>query len=219
VTSAANEETRQPAELLAFRRMEKFAESSPGPRNSDAVAEVEAEPKGEVVDVESSLRAAHEQGRSEAMAVAERELQLRLEQERDVLNRIAQQFVQEKRRYFSDVEAEVVKLSLAIAERILRREAEMDPLLLTAAAHVALEQVADKSEAVLCVAPDDLGRWNETFKPAVRGIVIVTDEAIMQGEAMLKTRSGTVHLGVRAQLQEIERGFFELLNRNPTLAA
>ena len=39
------------------------------------------------------------------------------------------QFAQERDRYFATVEKEVVKLALAIAARILRRESQMDPLL------------------------------------------------------------------------------------------
>jgi flagellar assembly protein FliH len=117
------------------------------------------------------------------------------------------------------VEEEVVKLSLAIAERVLHRETEMDPLLLTGAARVALEQVADSSEAVLRVAADDVSRWSETLKPMAKGMAIEADETMRRGEMVLKTKSGTVELGVRAQLQEIERGFFELLGRRPPAAA
>ena len=128
------------------------------------------------------------------------------------------QFEQEKQRYFSDVEQEVVKLSLAIAERVLRRESEMDPTLLAAAARVALEQVVDSSEAVLRVSVDEVDRWSEAFSPAAKGMLIEGDKDIARGECLLKTRSGTVQLGVRAQLQEIERGFFELLGRRPAMA-
>ena len=42
-------------------------------------------------------------------------------------------FGQERDRYLNAVEQEVVKLALAVAARILRREAQMDPLLLTGA--------------------------------------------------------------------------------------
>jgi flagellar assembly protein FliH len=165
-------------------------------------------------DVEAERRAAHEQGRLEA----ENEMHASLQREREALNLVMSQFEQEKKRYFSEVESEVVKLSLAIAERVLHREVEMDPVLLAGAARVALDQVADASDAVLHVAVSDVDRWNETLKPFSRGLSIKADEAILRGEALLKTRSGTVHLGVRAQLQEIEHGFFELLGRRPSMA-
>ena len=40
-------------------------------------------------------------------------------------------FAESVLRYFAGVEAEVVKLALAIAARVLHREAKLDPLLLT----------------------------------------------------------------------------------------
>jgi flagellar assembly protein FliH len=43
----------------------------------------------------------------------------------------------------------------------------------------------------------------------------VADERLQAGECVLETKLGTVELGVRAQLEEIERGFFDLLNHRP----
>jgi flagellar assembly protein FliH len=171
----------------------------------------------EAFDFDASLRAAHEEGRREAIAAAEQDTSQRLLKERESLTRFVQQFEQEKQRYFSEVEGEVVKLSLAIAERVLHREAKMDPMLLAGAARVALEQVADSSEAVLHVSASEAESWSQTF--GSENMVIEADDKLPRGEAVLKTRSGTVQLGLRAQLQEIERGFFELLGRRPPMAA
>ena len=131
---AANEPTVKKivnAEPLFFRSIEEFVQVS-APVLDQAVA---AGPT-EAFDFEASLRAAHEQGRREAMAAAEHDMAQRLLQERASVGRFVQQFEQEKQRYFSEVEGEVVKLSLAIAERVLHREAEMDPMLLAGAARV-----------------------------------------------------------------------------------
>jgi flagellar assembly protein FliH len=40
---------------------------------------------------------------------------------------------------------------------------------------------------------------------------LVGDDAMQAGECTLETHLGSVDLGVRAQLAEIERGFFDLL--------
>ncbi len=169
-------------------------------------------------DAEAIFRSAFEQGRSEGIAAATRDFEVHVRSERALVSSFADQFHREKQRYFSDVEQEVVKLSLAIAERVLRRESEMDPTLLAAAARVALEQVADSSEAVLRVAAGEVDRWSQAFSPSSNSIAIEPDKEMEPGECVLKTRSGTVQLGVRAQLQEIERGFFELLGRRPAMA-
>ena len=203
------------AEPLTFRSLRESVDKGNQLANQAVLAEASA---AAATKHEAALRAAYEQGRSEGASATAQTMQQQVQQEREMIGSLMEQFEQEKQRYFADVEQEVVKLSLAIAERVLRRESEMDPTLLAAAARVALEQVADASEAVLKVSVDEVDRWSEAFSPSTKGMVIEGDKEIQRGECLLKTRSGTVQLGVRAQLQEIERGFFQLLERRPTMA-
>ena len=203
------------AEPLVFRSLDDGI-TSPASAAEEAVETALTVPP---FDLEACLQSAREQGRREAMEAAVAAMEQRILAERETIFRSVQLFETEKQRYFSDVEKEVVKLALAIAERVLRRESAMDPTFLAGAARVALEQVADSSDVVLRVSAEEADRWTETMKSASKSMVIEADEAMARGECVLKTRSGTVHLGLRAQLQEIERGFFELLERRPALAA
>ncbi len=171
------------------------------------------------VDLDERLQEAHERGRRETLESLEGELDRKIAEERKAVSRIVQQFDEERKRYFKEVESEVVRLSLAIAERVLHREATMDPTLLAGAARVALEQVADGSEAVLRVAAEEAQRWNEMLEKTAAAVHIEPDDQLANGEAVLKTRSGSVQLGVKAQLAEIERGFFELLRHRPVMVA
>ena len=119
---------------------------------------------------------------------------------------------QERDRFLHAVEQEVVKLALAVAARILRREAQMDPLLLTGAVRVALGQLAGSSEVRLRVPAAEADLWKETIalvpnlamKP-----VVVAGEGMRLGDCVIESKVGTVDLGVRSQLGEIERGFFD----------
>ena len=125
---------------------------------------------------------------------------------------LIESFAQERDRYMSMVEHEVVKLALAIAARILRREAQMDPLLLTGAVRVALGQLSGSTEVQLRVPPGELELWvdaisllpNLALKPAV-----VAGEGMRLGDCAIETSLGSVDLGIRSQLGEIERGFFD----------
>jgi flagellar assembly protein FliH len=158
----------------------------------------------------------HQEGRQ-----AEREAQresvaatLRAAQENQVrqLAGLVESFASARDRYLHQVEHEVVKLALAIAARILRREAQMDPLLLTGAARVALGQLAATTEVRLRVPAGDANLWAEAMallpnlplKPAV-----VAVDTMRLGDCLIETSLGTVDLGIRAQLAEIERGFFD----------
>jgi flagellar assembly protein FliH len=110
------------------------------------------------------------------------------------------------------VEHEVVKLALAVAARILRREAQMDPLLLTGAVRVALGQLSGSTQVRLYVPAAELDLWTEAIallpnlavKPAV-----LAGEGMRLGDCKIETDLGTVDLGIRFQLGEIERGFFD----------
>ena len=125
---------------------------------------------------------------------------------------LAGSFARERERYLEAVEQEVVKLALAVAARILRREAQMDPLLLTGAVRVALGQLSAATEVRLRVPEGELDLWTEaiallpnlTVKPEV-----ACGEGMRLGECLVETKLGTVDLGIRAQLAEIERGFFD----------
>ncbi len=119
------------------------------------------------------------------------------------------------------VEQEVVKLALAIAARILRREAQMDPLLLTGAVRVALGQLSGSTEVRLRVPPSELDLWTEAIAllPNLALKPIVTPgEGMRLGNCVIETSLGSVDLGLRAQLVEIERGFFDRAAAAPAAA-
>ena len=61
----------------------------------------------------------------------EKELDERIAQERRQCLKACERVSSRAARYSAGVEAEVVKLALAIAARVLHREAKLDPLLLT----------------------------------------------------------------------------------------
>jgi flagellar assembly protein FliH len=125
---------------------------------------------------------------------------------------LTESFAAEREKYLHAVEHEVVELALMVAARILRREAQMDPLLLTGAVRVALGQLSSSTRVRLLVPPAELALWTETIlhmpKLAARPEV-VAGEAMLLGDCTIETEMGSVDLGVRAQLGEIERGFFD----------
>lgn len=121
-------------------------------------------------------------------------------------------FIAERDRFLHAAESEVVELALAVAARILRREAQMDPLLLTGAVRVALGQLSGTTKVKLRVPPADLDLWTEAIaivpnlalKPTV-----VAGDGMRLGECVIETELGSVDLGIRSQIGEIERGFFD----------
>ena len=149
-----------------------------------------------------------ERGREESAGTS-RELR---EQFLDQGTTLASVFAEERAHYFHQAEEELVRLALAVAARILRREAQMDPLLLTGAVRVALGQLAQTTAVRLHVPEADRPLWEEAFAklPNLAHRPEVVGEAAMElGECRVETELGSANLSLWAQLKEIERGFFD----------
>ena len=159
---------------------------------------------------------ARAEAQAEARLEGERRLEERIAEERAAVLKACEDFRRERARYFAGVETEVVKLALAIAARVLHREANLDPLLLTGVVRIALEKVAEDSTTVLRVPANAIEMWREVFVEGQESsLKIVADERLDAGECVLDTNVGRVELGVSAQLEEIERGFFDLMQQRP----
>lgn len=182
----------------------------------EALATLEARLQALIVAHDEEIeRVRRETGKEVRRELAE-ELQEKIEWERTAVLRVCESFASERRRYFAAVEAEVVQLSLAIAARVLHREAEMDPLLLQGAVKVALDKMQANESVSLRVPEGQVEEWKRIFVEAQHEDVGVTsDNRLQVGECVLETNVGRVELGVSAQLKEIEKGFFDLLQQRP----
>jgi flagellar assembly protein FliH len=154
-----------------------------------------------------------EAARVEAREEARRDYELALAQgiagERERAERVRLEFAHDRQRYFAAAEAQVVKLALAVARRVLAREVAADAMHLTATVRAALSRVQEGSATVLRVRPDEVSAWAGML-PAEH-VTVMGDERV--GECVLETEMGRVELGVESQMREVERGFGELMER------
>jgi flagellar assembly protein FliH len=167
-----------------------------------------------------SFELGREHGRLEGIQ-AERDTQAAMKsaaerQHTDKIAALIQKFDEARDQYLRAVEHEVVELALAIAARVLRREAQMDPLLLTGAVRVALGQLATTAKVRLHVPAAECDMWTEAIEHlpnlALRPTVHPED-GMRVGDCVIETELGSVDLGIRSQLGEIERGFFDRTDR------
>jgi flagellar assembly protein FliH len=195
--------------------------SDPGTNGVQRLAELETRLEEERAASAQAIAMAREQGRREGRQAIEQQLSSEQQRLQAQILQTLEQFRLERQNYFHSVEGEVVRLALAIAARVLHREAHLDPLLLTGAVRVALEKLGDSSQVVMRVPPREIGQWKEFFRGRSNSRNqpgVLEDPSLSPGECVLATELGTIELGVRAQLQEIEKGFFDLLDRRPAEA-
>jgi flagellar assembly protein FliH len=162
---------------------------------------------------------ARKDGRDEGVAQSRGEFEKKLAGEQQALVQAVRDFAQERESYFHRVEAEVVSLALAIARKILHREAQVDPLLLAGVVRVGLDNVAAGTRVRLRVHPDQIQAWQEFFslQPDLRSLPeLMGDATLGPGRCMLETELGSTDLTLETQLKEIEQGFFDLLAQRPT---
>jgi flagellar assembly protein FliH len=129
----------------------------------------------------------------------------------DALNKL-------RRELFSTSEKEVIRLSLEIARKIIKREVAIDDELILTLVKVALGRVADQTLITIRVNPRDC-QSIERHRTAGIGaadngalsesVKVVEDPLIARGGCIIETESGTIDARVEEQLREIEKGFFE----------
>ena len=161
---------------------------------------------------------ARAEGRAEGSADAEARLsaaqQQQLAQLRQMIAQAVEEFAEERRLYFQRAESEVVRLSMAIARRILHRESQIDPMLLAGLVRSALEQLDSTSETVLHVHPSVAADWQHFFASQPgreRMPSVMADASVDRQSCLLESTVGTTEINIDSQLSEIERGFFDLL--------
>lgn len=180
------------------------------------IAELEREADQRARSFEAGLRSARDQAREEGRAIENSEQTARSQAAAEALAGALAGFAAARDRYLAQVEREVVRLALAIAARVLHREALMDPLLLAGAVRVALGQLAESTEVRLKVPSTEQPMWDEMLRLMPNLPLrpeLIADPRLKTGECLLETKLGSVDLGVKSQLAEIERGFFDLLEQ------
>jgi flagellar assembly protein FliH len=207
------------AEIAADERPREESASAPSPRSEELearVSELERELEERSQRFAAELETARAEAREAGRSIERGEQAEQIEGISQKLGAALEAFAGERDRYLAQVEREVVKLALAIAARVLHREALMDPLLLSGAVKVALGQLSDATEVRLKVPSAEKTIWGELLRATPDLPVfpeVVPDESLRAGECLLETHLGSVDLGVRGQLAEIERGFFDLLEQ------
>ena len=132
---------------------------------------------------------ARSEGREEGLAQGRAEFEKKLAGEQQALVQAVRDFARERESYFHRVEAEVVGLALAIARKILHREAQVDPLLLAGVVRVGLDNVAAGTHVRLRVHPDQIQAWKEFFS-------LQPDLKIAPGiDGRCHPRAGALHAG------------------------
>jgi flagellar assembly protein FliH len=174
--------------------------------------------RSRVAELESALQKevqrARDAGRAEGESAGRERAQADLTPVLDRLTRGISELATLRARIRTESEKDLVKLALCVARRVVRRELSVDPDAVQGLVRAALEKVQSKDLRRLRVHPEFQNPIRRHVEAAgLPGMEIVPDPSLLPGDVIVETRLGDLDASVESQLNEIERGFADRLNR------
>jgi flagellar assembly protein FliH len=165
-------------------------------------------------DAEAVRKQAQEEGRQAALAAAEKSVQARLDQQLKTLFPALRQAVQSlheaRHAWLLSWEGNVVRLAVAIAARVIRRELSQTPEITLDLVRESLELAAGSGSIKVLLHPGDHAALGEQVKKLAGEIArlapaeIVADASVEPGGCRVLTEFGEVDQRIASQLTRIE---------------
>jgi flagellar assembly protein FliH len=194
-----------------WRRVPRNSEPQPHPPTSAADATIDLERLAQECErrVAEARSAGLREGETAGRRAGASEVQPWIER----LTRTIEELAQLRPRLRREAETDVLRLALAIARRVLRREMAIDPEALHGLVLVALEKIAGQEASRVRVHPADAAQVTEGLRKTASGasIQVVPDPAREPGTLIFETERGNLDASIESQLQEIERGLADRL--------
>ncbi len=165
--------------------------------------------------MEQRVREAHAAGLREGEAAGRSRAVAEVQPVIERLSRSIDEIGQLRGKLRREAEADTIKLAMAIARRVLRREVAVDPEALHGLVLGALERLQSQEISRVRVHPSHAGAVSEQLRNRGNGgnVEVIADGSREPGSIVFETRRGNLDASVESQLQEIERGLADCLRR------
>lgn len=149
--------------------------------------------------------AGQEQGLAEGRTRAEAEMEAAVKQTMKVLTAA----VHERSQIVAASRDDVLKIVRKVAEKVIRAEVRLDPSVVERAIDVSLRLVTERSQVLVRVNPQDVGRAREGvphflryFTPSAV-VEVCADPRVAPGGCLVETNAGNVDAQLETQLEEV----------------
>jgi flagellar assembly protein FliH len=166
---------------------------------------------------EQRVKDAHAAGLREGEAAAGTRAAASVQPLLEKLARSIEDLVQIRARLRKQAEGDTIKLSLAIARRVLRRELAMDTDAMRGLVMAALEKLQAQEICRVRTNPSHAAASTACLRETVTNakVEVIQDGSLQPGGVVFETNQGNLDASVDSQLQEIERGLADHLRRQP----
>ncbi len=167
--------------------------------------------------INDRIQSAHQKGVAEGEAAGKQQATAQYNAALEKVSRTVAEVASFKPRLRHESEEDVVKLAMAIARRILYRELTTDPSALLGLVRAALDKLDSREIQRLRVNPQDATVIQQQLQQigTPRKIDVVAESALPRGSAIFETTRGSLDVSTDTQLNEIDRGFTDLMKRAP----
>ena len=167
-------------------------------------------------DAEAVLRQARDAGFREGEAAGRAQAQTALHAVVQRMTRSVQELAALRPRLREQAEDDLIRLAVAIARRVVRRELTVDAGAITGLVKAALAQLAAQEAVRVRVHPEHEAAVRACLATTsgAENIEVAGDAALERGSAIFETARGSLDASAETQLAEIERGLTDRL-RSP----
>jgi flagellar assembly protein FliH len=200
---------------FAWRRVEAGREE-----DQKAAAEMERQFHERLSELEQlcerRVREARAEGQREGEAVGRKRAAAELEPVIARLARSIDEVARLRAGLRKEAEGDLVRLALAIAQRILRRQLAVDPEALHGLVLAALEKLQGQEISRVKVHPSHAAAVAAALPPPAGGppVEVIPDPSCEVGGVVFETTRGNLDASFESQLREIERGLADCLRRS-----
>lgn len=180
------------------------------------LAQLKAELAQARVDAERAKQEAFSTGKSEGESAAKQAMGQQWEGEMAKLQQIMGEAAAIGPKLRRQAEEELVRLSVEVARRILHRELTIDIDALSGLIKAAFERVNQReiqqvrTDAASVAIVERIVAELATPKP----VKVIADGRMKRGSLIIETKRGQLDASVETQLQEIERGFVDIVRQS-----
>lgn len=186
--------------------------ATPGPARPSAPRRAGAHAHPEE-SIEARVQAAYDRGVAAGEATAEPRAAALAAPVLANFAAVVQELASARKTARQEAEDSMVKLALAIARRVLHREMATDPEAILGLVRSGIDRLSARELHVLRLAPGDARVVLEqrAHLGIPQAVELRADAGLPPGSAIFETTRGELDLSVQTQLDEIERGFADLV--------
>jgi flagellar assembly protein FliH len=200
---------------MAWRLVGRAAPAQASPAAAQSTPDITAQIHQIQQQCEQRIAEARAAGLREGEAAARTRAAAEVQPVLEKLARSIEDLAQVRVRLRKQAEGDTIKLSLAIAKRVLRRELAMDADAMRGLVTAALEKLQAQEICRVRANPSQAAAITACLRQTVSNakVEVIPDGSLQPGGVIFETNQGNLDASVDSQLQEIEHGLADHLRK------